>query len=250
MGNQISKFTPPGDAENFQLLRVAPQMPTITMQLPIGALDLLHNPGKKPETFKSALMNVPLDIQKQWDPIASVGFALVFATFWNHSVGEGDDEAFWKHLVEQNAKQSFSSALDRTAALGFWIVEEEKDRKELYELLRRSGDRFHSTDIMEAVVDVLTQVSALRKSQNCAFDQCPKQGESLLKPVYCSGCRVVAYCSKACQTQAWPSHRNGCNNYKQFLATLSERAAMEEARERHDKKKQRGRQTQLPKTQL
>ena len=240
MGNQISKFTPPGVTENYQLLRMAPQNSTITMQLPLGALTFLHIQGKKPETFKSALMNVPLDIQKQWDLIASVGFALVFASF-AYNAGGRDNEAFGKHLVEQNAKTSFSSALDRLAAMGFWIVEEEKDRKELYELLRRSGDRFHSTDIKEAVNDVLTQVSALRNSQNCAFDQCPKQGESLLKPVYCSGCRVVAYCSEACQRQAWPSHRNGCNNYKQFLATLSERAALREARKRHDKKKHRGR---------
>ena len=38
---------------------------------------------------------------------------------------------------------------------------------------------------------------------------------------YCTGCQTVQYCSKACQVNEWPSHRNFCKSLKQQRANKS-----------------------------
>mmetsp|Transcript_38709 Transcript_38709/g.43583 ORF Transcript_38709/g.43583 Transcript_38709/m.43583 type:complete len:118 (+) Transcript_38709:1-354(+) len=37
---------------------------------------------------------------------------------------------------------------------------------------------------------------------------------------FCSGCQSVQYCSKACQVDAWPNHRDSCKT-KQELGKMS-----------------------------
>ena len=38
----------------------------------------------------------------------------------------------------------------------------------------------------------------------------------------CTKCKVVNFCSRACQTRSWPGHRRGCNRFAKFGTFLDE----------------------------
>ncbi|KAH9839335.1 uncharacterized protein C8Q71DRAFT_748999 [Rhodofomes roseus] len=40
----------------------------------------------------------------------------------------------------------------------------------------------------------------------------------------CSGCRMVRYCSRACQENAWPTHRASCATGGDFKDSLDQRS--------------------------
>jgi hypothetical protein len=44
---------------------------------------------------------------------------------------------------------------------------------------------------------------------------------------YCTSCRSVAYCSKACQRQAWPGHKGACKAHSEFRAALTRAAPLQ-----------------------
>ncbi|KAI4146887.1 MAG: hypothetical protein L6R39_003303 [Caloplaca ligustica] len=52
-------------------------------------------------------------------------------------------------------------------------------------------------------------------ASSCAAISCPQEGKNR-----CAGCKEVAYCSKACQTTHWPTHKKECAANKKFNCFL------------------------------
>jgi hypothetical protein len=52
--------------------------------------------------------------------------------------------------------------------------------------------------------------AALRAKWWCANAGCQVGGGGAVRLLKCGGCRAVAYCSQACQREAWAAHRPAC----------------------------------------
>src|SRR5690606_20712992 len=53
-------------------------------------------------------------------------------------------------------------------------------------------------------------------AKTCCNEACPHTCTD--RRQRCMGCRVVYYCSRACQRRAWPEHKPSCMQAQQFLA--------------------------------
>ncbi|KAI7845146.1 hypothetical protein COHA_001191 [Chlorella ohadii] len=55
------------------------------------------------------------------------------------------------------------------------------------------------------------QMSQSTAPQHVAIPSCAACGKRAIQLMVCSGCRSVAYCSRACQKQGWPAHKQVCS---------------------------------------
>eukprot|EP00984_Skeletonema_dohrnii_P007854 scaffold2899_cov85-Skeletonema_dohrnii-CCMP3373.AAC.10 len=56
------------------------------------------------------------------------------------------------------------------------------------------------------------EVKSITKMGICFNPQCPHRRVERNKTMYCSGCRCITYCSRACQKADWKAHRQECND--------------------------------------
>ena len=95
------------------------------------------------------------------------------------------------------------------------VVEEERQQPERVDAaVRRGLDQFNSTSHEHRSPEE-TSLECLPKPTGVVMSQCAlcgtTRGERMQQ---CARCRIETYCSKECQMQAWPQHKQACQKVK------------------------------------
>eukprot|EP00984_Skeletonema_dohrnii_P024737 scaffold13863_cov94-Skeletonema_dohrnii-CCMP3373.AAC.2 len=62
------------------------------------------------------------------------------------------------------------------------------------------------------------EVKTISKMGVCFNEECPDRRVERNKTMYCSGCRCITYCSRACQKADWTAHKQECDEFVARIA--------------------------------
>ena len=171
--------------------------------------DLVGQCVQQGQTFVAAID----DMNEKYPEVFESPSKMKWAISFLHSRGTQD-------VIDGNMKRAHHAAICAALLIGYLGLDELSDAStmKLHDILQTNDKGivtyFRKRTSCSCLDEMRKQYKGVKKTGKCCNDQCPLQGREAERSslLYCTGCKIVHYCSAECQKVNWKYHKHQCAN--------------------------------------